>query len=139
MAGKLSPGAQQQLAKFESFVPIVGRINSLTEQFAVAKNGQDNIKSTLKRAAGHAKLTFMTAGLDQLSQLCGAIEIAAGRSGSQGTQTRTLRELVGSLKFQLDFAIRSVIREDTETQALKKQAAERAKKAQENPPTSSEV
>ena len=116
----MSPVAQQQMAKLESFVPAVGRLNSLVEQFAVAKTGHDNFKGMIKRTAGQSKLTFMTSGLDQLSQLCGAIEMAAARGGSTSMQARTFRELVGSLKFQLEFAMRTVIREDAEAQMAKK-------------------
>ncbi|MGQ0561090.1 MAG: hypothetical protein ACT443_04355 [Gemmatimonadota bacterium] len=120
MAGKLSPTAQQTLNKYESFVPTVARMHTLVEQFAVAKTGHDNYKSMLKRAASQAKLAFMMAGLDQLSQLAGSIELAAARGGNPGTQARTFRELIGSLKFQLDLAIRTVVREDHEMQMKKK-------------------
>ena len=119
----MSPAAQQQLAKFESFVAEVGRINSLVEQFAVAKTGQDNLKASLKRAAGMSKLKFMTSGLAQLSQNCAAIEMAASRSGAQGAMARSLRELVGQLRFQIDFEMRNIIREDAELQMKKKKAA----------------
>ena len=77
MAGKYSPAAQQELAKYEGFMQQVGRIHSLCEQYAVAKSGQDNLKASLKRAAGQAKLRFMTSGMAQLSQICAAIEVAA--------------------------------------------------------------
>lgn len=120
----MSPAAQVTLNLYQSFVPAIARIHTLVEQFAVAKTGQDNYKSMIKRAAGQAKLKLMTSGLAQLSQQCGAIELAASRSGNQGAQTRTLRELVGALKFQLDFEIRNVTREDMELQARKKREEE---------------
>jgi hypothetical protein len=124
MSGKMSPAAQVKLANFERFVAEVGRINALVEQFAVAKTGQDNIKAMIKRQAAQSKLKFMTTGLAQLSQNCAAIELAAARSGSQGAQARTLRELVGQLKFQIDFEIRTVLREDADEQARKKKEKE---------------
>ena len=127
MAGKLSPTAQQVLQKYEGFVPVVARMHTLVEQFAVAKVGHDNYKSQLKRAAAQAKLKFMTGGLDQLSQLSAAVELAAGRSGNPAAQARVFRELIGSLKFQLDTAMRLVVKEDQDLQAKKlreKRAAE---------------
>ena len=48
------------------------------------------------------------------------------RTGQPNQKSRTLREHVGSLKFQLDLAIRTVIREDAELQAKAKAAANKA-------------
>lgn len=127
MAGKYSPAAQQQLAKYEAFMNDVGRINSLTEQYAAAKTGADNFKQSLKRAAGQAKLKFMTSGLAQLSQICGAIELQASRSGNQGALARALREQVGNLKFQIDLEMRVIIKEDEALTHAKKKAKEDAK------------
>jgi hypothetical protein len=129
MAGKYSPAAQQKLAQYEAYMGDVGRINSLCEQYAVAKSGADNIKSMLKRAAGQAKLKFMTTGKAQLSQICGAIELQASRSGAQGPMTRALREHVGNLKFQLDLEMRIIIKEDEAEMHAKKDAKEAAKEA----------
>jgi hypothetical protein len=124
MAGKMSPGAQVAIALLEGFVQTVGRINSLVEQFAVAKQGHETLRGMIKREAGHAKLRFMTSGLGQLSQQAGAIEMAAARGGSTSVQARTLRELTGSLKFQLDFEMRTILREDAELQMKKKREKE---------------
>ncbi|MGQ0813637.1 MAG: hypothetical protein ACT4O1_04150 [Gemmatimonadota bacterium] len=124
MAGKYSPAAQQQLAQYEAFMNDVGRVNSLTEQYAVAKSGQDNFKASLKRLAGQLKLRFMTQGKAQLSQICGAIELQAGRTAAQGVMTRALREHVGNLKFQIDFEMRLIIKEDEALMHAKKHAKE---------------
>jgi hypothetical protein len=120
MAGKLSPTAQQRVALLESFVPLVGRLNALVEQFATVKTDHANISASLKRTAQQLKMKFMGVGLDTLSQLCGAIELTAARTTHVQTKARTLRENVGSLKFQLELAIRTVIREDEEMLAHKK-------------------
>lgn len=119
MAGKLSPNAQQQVALLESFTSDIGRINSLIEQYAAAKVGHDQLKASLKRAASRTKMKLMSAGLDQLSQLCGTIELAVSRPGPPAQQIRTLRELVGSLKFQVDLAARTIVREEHEAHARK--------------------
>ena len=132
MAGKYSPAAQQELAKYEGFQRDVGRIHSLTEQYAAAKAGQDNFKASLKRAAGQAKLRFMTSGLAQLSQICSAIELQASRTAAQGAMARALREHVANLKFQIDLEMRIIMKEDealTQTKKIAKAAVERAKQA----------
>lgn len=128
MSSKLSPTAQQRVALLESFTPLVGRLNSLVEQFATAKTGHANINASLKRTAQQLKIKFMGVGLDALSQLCGAIEQAAARTTQPQAKARTLREIVGSLKFQLELGIRTIIREDEEMRAQKKaeKAAEKA-------------
>ncbi|HEX6559783.1 MAG TPA: hypothetical protein VF021_09985 [Longimicrobiales bacterium] len=120
MAGKLSPSAQQRIAQFESFTSEVGRINSLIEQFAVARVGQDSIRASLKRAASQSKLKFMTQGFAQLSQICGTIELTAARSGPPAAMARALREHIGALKFQIELEMRTIVREDEEAQAAKK-------------------
>lgn len=128
MAGKLSPSAQQQIAQLELFAPRVARLHTLVETYAVTKGKTDSITSQLKRAADQLKLTFMTAGLESLSQICGAIAMASARAGNQGTKVRILREHVGSLKFQLELAVRTITREDQEAQARKQKEAELQKK-----------
>src|SRR5688572_30069187 len=122
MSSKLSPAAQVRLALLESFVPHIGRINSLVEQYAAAKTGHDNLNGMIKRIASQQKIKLMGVGLDQMSQLCSAIEQAASRAGTPGPKARLLRELTGSLKFQLDLALRTVVREDEELRATKKAA-----------------
>jgi hypothetical protein len=126
MAGKYSPAAQQELAKYESFMQAVGRIHSLSEQFAAAKSGQDNIKSMLKRAAGQSKLKFMTMGMAQLSQICGAIELQSSRTAPQPAMARALREHVANLKFQIDLEMRIIIKEDMALMHAKKDTKEKA-------------
>jgi hypothetical protein len=126
MAGKYSPQAQQELAKYEAMMNDVGRIHSLSEQYAAAKAGHDNIKASLKRAAGQAKLRFMTQGMAQLSQICSAIELQAGRTAAQGAMTRALREHVGNLKFQIEMEMRLIIKEDMANAHAKKDAKQKA-------------
>jgi hypothetical protein len=117
MAGKLTAGAQQRVVLLESFTNDVGRLNSLVEQFAVAKGPTENINSSIRRLAGQLKLKLMGGGLDAMSQLCGSIEMAAARGIQPAQKTRIFRENVGSLKFQIELAIRTTIREDDEMKA----------------------
>jgi hypothetical protein len=128
MASKLSPGAQVRMALLEGFAQPVGRLNGLVEQYATAKVGHENFNATIRRTASQMKIKLMGVGLDSMAQLCGAIEQTAARGGQPGQKARTLREHVGGLKFQLELAIRTVLREDAELQAKEKATA--AKKAE---------
>ena|SRR5688572_9971301 len=123
MASKLSPGAQVRMALLEGFAQPVGRLNGLVEQYAAAKVGHENLNATIRRTASQMKIKLMGVGLDSMAQLCGAIEQTAARGGQPGQKARTLREHVGGLKFQLELAIRTVVREDTELKAKEKASA----------------
>ena len=127
MAGKLSPVAQARVALYESFSPHVARLHSLVEQFAVARTKREEMRPALKRAASQIKIRFMSAGIDSLAQQCASIEMAASRGGNPNQLVRILRELIGSLKFQLDLEIRTIVREDLEAsaKAAREEAAEK--------------
>ena len=116
MAGKLSPIAQQKLAQLEIFTPRVMRLHSLVETYAAARTNQDTTLAAIKRAAEALKLSFMSAGLEVMSQTCGNLWMAVGRGGTQVTKTRTFREIVGTLRFQMDLEVRTILREDEERQ-----------------------
>jgi hypothetical protein len=126
MASKLSPAAQQRMALLEGFAQPVGRLNSLVEQYAAAKTGHENINSTIRRTANQLKIKLMGVGLDSMAQLCGAVEQTSARGGQPNQKSRTLREHVGSLKFQLELAMRTVVREDEELRAKEKAKAEKS-------------
>lgn len=127
MAGKLSPSAALQVAELESFSPKVLRLNTLVEQYAVAKVNNEQTTSSLKRAADQLKLQLMGVGLEAMSQICGTIALTAGRAGNPGAKTRALREMIGQLRFQLELSIRVIIREDEE-----KRAREEKKEAEDS-------
>ncbi len=124
MAGKLSPTAALRVAELESFSPKVLRLNTLVEQYAIAKSNSEQSTSSLKRAADQLKLQLMSVGLDGMSQICGTIALTAGRAGNPGAKTRALRELIGNLRFQLELSIRTTIREDDERRTREKNASE---------------
>jgi hypothetical protein len=122
MAGKLSPAAQGKLADLQMLENKVQRVHGLVELFATAKVKQDQYLLPMARQFTRLKMEFMGAGLDAMSQLAGSMEIAARRGLSPVQKARILREGVGSMKFQLELAQRSVLSEDQEQQ---KKAAER--------------
>jgi hypothetical protein len=112
MAGRMSAAAALKVAELESFVPKILRLNALVETYASAGAHTETQQSSLKRAADQLKLQLIGVGLDQLSQLSGSIALAVSRAGNHNSKVRTLRELVGSLRFQLDLSIRTIVRED---------------------------
>ena len=126
MAVKLSPTAQAKVTLYEGCAPHIARLHSLVEQFAVARAKREEMRPAIKRAASQTKIRFMSAGMDQLAQQCASIEMAASRGGNPNQLVRILRELIGSLKFQLDLEIRTIVREDLEAaaKAEKQEAAE---------------
>ncbi|MGH7481862.1 MAG: hypothetical protein ACRELV_06870 [Longimicrobiales bacterium] len=113
MAGKLTARGQAKLSEMAELQRQLQHVHGLVEQFAAARAGQDRQAQAARRAFGRLKLKFMGAGLDPLSQLCGSMEIAAGRGMGQPTKSRILREGVASLRFQLELEERSVVAEET--------------------------
>ena len=103
------------------------RLNTLVEQYAVARANTEQTTSSLKRAADQLKLQLMGVGLEAMSQICGTIALTAGRAGNPGAKTRALREMIGQLRFQLELSIRVIIREDEE-----KRAREEKKEAEDS-------
>lgn len=112
MAGKLSPSAQVRLAALRDFDSRVQRVHGLVEMYATSKSNPDQYLMAIGRNFQQLKLQFMGAGLDSMSQLCGSMEQTAKRGLSYPAKCRIMREAVGSLKFQLELAQRSVVAED---------------------------
>jgi hypothetical protein len=116
MAGKLSPAAHQKLATLNEFQTRVLRVHGLVEQFATARADHEGLAMSIRRAFQQLKIQFMGAGFDAQSQLCGAMEMAAGRGGSPAARSRILREGVGQLRFQIELEQRAVVSEDADRQ-----------------------
>lgn len=122
--GNLSPAAQMRIARLREMADKVQHVHGLVERYASTRDPRqlEQLKQPMKRAFGRLKLEFMGAGMDNMSQLAGSMEIAAGRGGSPQSKSRILREGVGSLRFQIDHEQRRVASEDKAAQA---KAAER--------------
>lgn len=131
MVGKLSPMAQVKLAALQRMEEKVQHVHGLVEKFATTKNPlhAERQAQPMKRAFGRLKLELMGAGLDSMSQLAGAMEIAAGRGGSQRNKTRILREGVGSLRFQVEQEQRKLAAEDQAEQRRAEEAERRKEEA----------
>ena len=100
--GAIGPREQVKLAAIADFSRAVQTLHGLTEQFAAARADEDQYAQQMKRRYGRLKRSLMTAGFDQIAQLAGSMESAAGRSGSQRVKARTLREGIASIRFALD-------------------------------------
>lgn len=115
----MSPAAQMQMATLRHMADKVQHVHGLVERFASTRDPRqvEMLAQPMKRAFGRLKLELMGAGLDTMSQLAGAMEIAAGRGGAPQSKGRILREGVGSLRFQIDHEQRKVAQEDKAAQA----------------------
>lgn len=109
----ITPRGQAKLSALSEIQRTTQTLHSLTEQFATAKVHEDQFAQQLKRRYGRLKLKLMGAGFDRLSQLAGAMEIAAGRGGSNRNKARVLREGIASMKSQLDIEERVVRTSET--------------------------
>ncbi len=130
MPPKLSSRAQVRLASLREYEQKTQRVYGLVEQYAAAKAESEMLVGSLKRALSQLKRDLLSGGFEQLSQLAGNMEMAAGRRTSQQAKSHILREGVGSLRFQLELEQRITVSDDLAAQARKAQAEE-AKKAQE--------
>jgi hypothetical protein len=119
----MSPSATLAVLEIGEFLTKVARVHGLVEQYAAAKSNPGMYEMPATRALQQLKLQFMGAGYDSLSQLCGSMEMALRRGGSQTTKSRILREAVASLRFQLELAQRTIKMEDQAVQQRKADAA----------------
>lgn len=125
MAGLLSPQAQMKMAALQTMLEKVQAVYGQVERYAGTRSPAqaEMLAMPLKRAFGRLKLDLMGVGLDSLSQLAGAMEIAAGRGGSQRRKTRILRDGVASMRFQVEQEQRKVLTDDQARQRKEEQKA----------------
>jgi hypothetical protein len=122
MPVKISPSARGRLSELALLQEKVQRAHGLVEQYAAARANHEQFVHPVVRAFSQLKLHFMAAGLDTLSQLAGAMEVAARRGMSPLSKVRILRDGVGSMRFQVEMAQRAIMAEEAAKQ--EKQAAE---------------
>ncbi len=119
MPRKLSTRAQTRLIALREYEQKTQRVYGLVETYATAKVESEQTVSMLKRALAQLKRDLLGGGFEQLSQLAGSMEVAAGRRLSQQAKSHILREGVGSLRFQLELEQRTTISEDLREQERK--------------------
>ena len=120
----MSPAAQGKLAILNEFSARVQRVHGLVELYATSKSNPDQYLMSITRGFAQLKMTFMGAGLDSMSQLCGSMEIASKRGLSFMQKVRIMREGIGSLRFQLEMEQRAVVSDDKARQSREGAAAE---------------
>ena len=125
----ISPRDQGKLDALADISRAAQTIYGLTEQFAAARSGEDSIAQQIKRRYGRFKRHLSNAGFDQIAQLAGGMEMAAGRRGTQRNKTRILREGMGSIRHQLDMEERVIRKEGAQAANEKKARKEASKKA----------
>ena len=126
----ISPRDQGKLDALTDITRAAQTIYGLTEQFAAARSGEDSIAHQIKRRYGRFKRNLSNAGFDQVAQLAGGMEMAAGRRGSQRMKTRILREGMGTIRHQLDMEERVIRKAGAEAANEKKMRKEERKKAE---------
>ncbi len=131
MVQKLSTRAQVRIMALREFEQKTQRIYGLVEQYATGKTESEQLVNSLKRALAGLKRELLGAGFEQLSQLAGAMEVAAGRRLTQQAKSHILREGVGSIRFQLDLEARTTVSDDLRDQERK---AEEEQARQQPPP-----
>ncbi len=119
MAGGIGPRERERLALLETMVQRVQQLHGLVERLAAERVDPDAIALNVKRTLTRMKRDFAGAGLDEMAQLSGSLELAAGRGGSKSFKVRILREGVGSLRAHLDGEQRA-----TRAAALRQKEAE---------------
>ncbi len=109
----ITPRGQAKLGRLAEVQRAAQTIHGLTEQFATAKSGDDQIARQIKRRYRQYKLQLTAAGFDHLSQLAAAMEIAAGRTNSWRTKVRILRDGIASIRIQLEVEEKEIVRSET--------------------------
>ena len=106
--GGLTPRDREELQVLEGLMNRVRHGHGLVERFAAEITNPEPHAIALRRLFGQLKLQMSGAGLDTLSQTCGALEMAARRGGSHVAKTRILRDGIASLRQQIELAQRAV-------------------------------
>lgn len=105
---KIDPKVAMKLEILEDSLRKVERIGSLTEQYAVARSGQDQFLMTIIRTASFLQRTLMTNGFGQMADSANQIAMVARRGGTPRTKARNLREHIGNLVSAVDRGIKAV-------------------------------
>lgn len=100
------------MAQLEDITRLVQHSYALVEQFAAARTGQQGLGLSMRRQFRRLKTKLTLSGYDQLGQIAGSLEIAAGRGMGASAKTRILREGIASLKFQLGQEHTLILREE---------------------------
>ena len=106
MALKLNSRQLSQLAFLETLPPKLERMNRVIEQMA-AMQADDSVVRGLGRLLDELKAQAQALGLGGLADTAGYMATMSRRGGSLQMRVRGLRELLGSLKTNLDGAVKA--------------------------------
>ena len=104
-AEKLSSRQQAQLAFLQTLPPKFQRIHAVIEQMA-AMHADDTVVRGLIRGLEEIKGNAGALSLSSLADTAGLMATMARRGGGLQMKVRGLRELLGSLKFNYEGALR---------------------------------
>jgi hypothetical protein len=106
MRSKLDVPGQLKLATLDEATKIAQRLHGIVENMASLANRNEPVSSYFQqvRRAGAPLVGLLKAQFGLLSDHVAQMMIVAGRTGSDRTRVRALREAMGQLKMQLDIA-----------------------------------
>lgn len=103
MAQKLSAKAQQKIDVLEEGRRKMDRIYGLVEQLALARAGaQGSLCQMMARASTNVSRLFLVNGLGPIADTANQIVLKARGRGDVNTKVRYLRELVGSIRSDME-------------------------------------
>ena len=117
MAGKMSIGAQQEIAFFDEARKKVDHLHSLIEQLAATKVAamQNQFTSPITRTATDVQRILMNGGHGVMADSANQIVMNAKRGGGMNLKIRVFRELVNSIKAAMETRIKVIIAEESRT------------------------
>jgi hypothetical protein len=118
MAGKLSIGAQQEIAFFDEVRKKLDHLHSLIEQLAAAKIAaqQNQFMGPITRTATEVQRVLMNGGHGVMADSANQIAMNAKRGGGMNLKIRVFRELVNSIKAAMETRIKVIIAEESRTE-----------------------
>jgi hypothetical protein len=113
MAIKLSSRQQAQLVYLHSLPPKFSKIKNVIEQMASQKVDEATVRG-LGRMLDEIRANAQALSLGGLAETCGLMSMISRRGGGLQLKVRGLRELLGSLQFNYDGAIRAASQPDSD-------------------------
>jgi hypothetical protein len=106
---KLSGNAMQKIEVLDTARRKIDRVNSLIEQYAIAKKLEEGFISQISRASLDASKVFMSAGYGTMADTCNQMIMLGKRGGTKPTKLRSYRELVSAAKTAIDYNVKMII------------------------------
>ncbi len=113
MGDKPSGKALRRLSSLEEAKRKLDRIHGLVEQLASARSGEEAMLRSVGRATAEVARLFADNALAVMADTAGKMAMIASRGGGLNMKVRALREMVGSLRANLETQARVIAAEDT--------------------------